>query len=83
MIRVIARKGVKVPLEDNSRRYITDKEPVNIPAHSPYYIRRMRDKDLELWVEASADAASQAAQEAGITQQDTEVQHSATTSEES
>lgn len=45
MIKVIARKGIRVPMEDSDSRYITDSEVVEVPA-STYYQRRMMDGDL-------------------------------------
>lgn len=42
---VKAKQGLKVPREDNARRYITD-EPVEVPETS-YYLRRLMDGDLE------------------------------------
>ncbi|EBP1798998.1 hypothetical protein NE69_12920 [Salmonella enterica] len=48
MINVIARKGLRVPLEEHARRYITDSEPVAVSEHSAYYQRRLREGDLRL-----------------------------------
>ncbi|WP_049857638.1 hypothetical protein [Trabulsiella odontotermitis] len=45
MIKVVARSGLKVPMEHNARRYITDK-PVVVDECSTYYQRRLRDGDL-------------------------------------
>jgi len=45
MIDVIARKGIRVPEEDNPTRYITDDAPVSV-ADSVYYQRRLKDGDL-------------------------------------
>lgn len=45
MIKVVARSGLKVPMEHNARRYITDK-PVAVDECSAYYQRRLRDGDL-------------------------------------
>lgn len=46
MIKVIARSGVRVPMEENGRRYITDAEGVEV-ARSAYYLRRLREGDLQ------------------------------------
>lgn len=61
MIKVIARKGLNVPLEENSRAYITDAASVSINERSAYYIRRMRDGDLLLAPEKAAEPAAKAA----------------------
>ncbi|MGJ3444082.1 DUF2635 domain-containing protein [Enterobacter sp. PTB] len=45
MIKVVARAGLKVPMEHSARRYITDK-PVDVDECSTYYQRRLRDGDL-------------------------------------
>lgn len=42
---VKAKEGLRVPREDNARRYIAD-EPVEVPQTS-YYLRRIMDGDLE------------------------------------
>ena len=44
-MRVQAAPGIKVPREDDTRKYITDSEPVEIDM-TAYYIRRMSDGDL-------------------------------------
>lgn len=46
-LTVKAAAGVRVPQEDNARRYITDSETVTVPA-SAYYLRRLGDNDLVL-----------------------------------
>ncbi|MGX5056721.1 DUF2635 domain-containing protein [Enterobacter asburiae] len=43
---VTARPGLKVPLEDDARRYITDGESVDVPENSAYYLRRLSEGDL-------------------------------------
>ncbi|GJL37209.1 hypothetical protein TUM17576_40290 [Enterobacter hormaechei] len=43
-LKVKARAGVRVPREDNPRRYI-EGEPVEVP-ESAYYLRRLSDNDL-------------------------------------
>ncbi|HDL8234137.1 TPA: DUF2635 domain-containing protein [Yersinia enterocolitica] len=48
-MKVKARDGVRVPREENARRYI-EQEPVDVP-QSTYYLRRLNDGDL---VEVSA-----------------------------
>jgi hypothetical protein len=62
MIKVIASKGLKVPLENNARRYINDVDAVSVEALSAYYQRRLRDGDLlpAQDVVPGADAPSQA-----------------------
>lgn len=52
-MRVQAAPGLKVPREDDPRRYITDAAPVEIEV-TGYYIRRMSDGDL---VEVAAEHA--------------------------
>ena len=42
---VKAKEGVKVPREDNSRRYIEGSDPVEVPK-STYYLRRVLHGDL-------------------------------------
>ncbi|AMO79717.1 DUF2635 domain-containing protein [Obesumbacterium proteus] len=42
-----AAAGVRVPQEDNARRYITDAQSVTVP-DSAYYQRRLRDGDVIL-----------------------------------
>jgi hypothetical protein len=53
-MQVKAALGLKVPREDNPRKYITDSEPVEIEM-TGYYIRRMADGDL---VEVAAEQAN-------------------------
>lgn len=43
-MKVKAREGIRVPREDNARRYI-EQEPVEVP-ESTYYQRRLNDGDL-------------------------------------
>ncbi|MMZ41783.1 hypothetical protein D3C81_179080 [compost metagenome] len=45
MMKVIARKGLSVPREDNARRYITDAQAVEVN-DSAYYLRCLRSGDL-------------------------------------
>ncbi|WP_175857040.1 hypothetical protein [Burkholderia anthina] len=57
-MKVIARKGVRVPLERNAREYVTDAKAVDVP-DTVYYQRRILDKDLILQdgsTEAAVDA---------------------------
>lgn len=42
---VKAAPGLKVPMEDKPRDYITDAESVEVP-ESAYYLRRLADDDL-------------------------------------
>lgn len=44
-MRVQAAPGLKVPREEDPRKYITDAEPVEIEM-TGYYVRRMADGDL-------------------------------------
>ncbi|MCX8957224.1 DUF2635 domain-containing protein [Erwinia psidii] len=53
MIKVIARKGVKVPMEDTPSRYVTDEEAVEVPDRA-YWQRRLKDGDLLLYTEKAA-----------------------------
>lgn len=55
-MRVQAAPGIKVPREDDPRKYVTDSEPVELEM-TGYYIRRMSDGDL---VEVPASAAAAA-----------------------
>jgi hypothetical protein len=50
---VIAAPGLKVPMEDKPRDYITDAEPVEV-IESAYTLRRLADGDL---VEVDAPVA--------------------------
>ena len=56
-MKVKAREGVRVPREDNPRRYI-EQEAVDVP-DSAYYQRRLIDGDL---VEVKASAATAVAE---------------------
>lgn len=53
-LTVKAAAGVRVPQEDNARRYITDAQTFTVP-DTAYYLRRLRDGDL-IRVEAEASA---------------------------
>lgn len=55
-LKVKARAGVRVPREDNPRRYI-EEEQVEVP-ESAYYLRRLSEGDL---VYADAGTATPAA----------------------
>lgn len=55
-MRVQAAPGIKVPREDDPRKFITDSEPVELEM-TGYYIRRMSDGDL---VEVPADSKAAA-----------------------
>lgn len=68
-MKVIARKGVRVPLERNAREYVTDAKAVDVP-DTVYYQRRILDKDLirqdapaesAVAVDVAADAGAAAA----------------------
>lgn len=60
-LTVKAAPGVKVPREDNARRYITDAETLDVLA-TPYYLRRINDGDL---VESVATVATTSAKAKG------------------
>lgn len=64
MIKVIARKGLRVPLEEDARAYITDAVDVDVNERSAYYIRRLRDGDLLLATEKSAEPVAKVAEPA-------------------
>ncbi|RDE72676.1 DUF2635 domain-containing protein [Haemophilus sputorum] len=44
-MKVIATKGVRVPMEDAPHQYITENEVVEVEA-TTYYLRRIADGDL-------------------------------------
>lgn len=46
-MKVIATKGVRVPMEDAPHQYITDSEAVEVSA-TTYYLRRIADGDLRV-----------------------------------
>ena len=56
MIKVIARRGVRVPTEDDARRYITDADAIDVES-TPYILRRLRDGDLQM-APATSEAQS-------------------------
>ncbi|WP_187986942.1 DUF2635 domain-containing protein [Klebsiella pneumoniae] len=58
-MKVKAREGIRVPREDNARRYI-EQEPVEVP-ESTYYQRRLNDGDLVKATEATVDVTAAAA----------------------
>ncbi len=57
-LKVKAIAGVKVPYEDNARKYITDSDAVDVPANA-YYLRRLADGDLVEFVPAQVQPADQ------------------------
>lgn len=57
-MRVQAAPGLKVPREDDPRKYITDAEPVDIEM-TGYYIRRMAEGDLVEVAAAQSDPTAQ------------------------
>ena len=70
MIKVIARKGIRVPMEDNPARYITDKTAKNVP-DTAYWRRRLKDGDLLIFTDESdvpAEAPADDAAEKPATQ---------------
>lgn len=44
-LTVKAAPGLRVPYEDNARRYITDDKPISV-LETTYYLRRLTDKEL-------------------------------------
>ncbi|WP_336195590.1 DUF2635 domain-containing protein [Hafnia paralvei] len=48
MIKVIARQGIQVPVEDRPDRYITDEIAMEVP-ETAYWLRRLRDGDLLMY----------------------------------
>lgn len=65
-ISVIARTGLKVPREDNPRKYIDDKTPLDVE-HSAYYRRRLREGDLVRVTESERVAPKPAAAAPAVT----------------
>lgn len=61
-MKVIARKGLRVPMETGLRRYVTDTVAVDVP-NTVYYRRRISDGDLltDPAVIAKQEASAQAA----------------------
>ncbi|MGS3366784.1 DUF2635 domain-containing protein, partial [Klebsiella michiganensis] len=57
-MKVKAREGIRVPREDNARRYI-EQEPVEVP-ESTYYQRRLNDGDLVKVTDATVDVTAAA-----------------------
>lgn len=53
-MKVKAKPGVLVPREENARRYVSDKEALEV-AETAYYLRRIADGDLERITETKAD----------------------------
>ncbi|WP_256946571.1 DUF2635 domain-containing protein [Klebsiella pneumoniae] len=58
-MKVKAREGIRVPREDNARRYI-EQEPVEVP-ESTYYLRRLNEGDLVKVTDATVDFTAAAA----------------------
>ncbi len=58
-MKVIAAPGLKVPMEDKPRDYITDAQAVDVP-ESAYYLRRLADRDLVMRSESPRGAPPQA-----------------------
>lgn len=54
IITVKAAPGMRVPSEDNARKYITEDKPVSV-LETTYYLRRLADKDL---VRCEAESAA-------------------------
>lgn len=44
-MRVIAKEGVRVPREEDPRKYVSDSQAEEVDI-TPYYLRRMADGDL-------------------------------------
>ncbi|HCB0915532.1 TPA: DUF2635 domain-containing protein [Klebsiella variicola subsp. variicola] len=58
-MKVKAREGIRLPREDNARRYI-EQEPVEVP-ESTYYLRRLNEGDLVKVTDATVDVTAAAA----------------------
>ncbi|MDX7658464.1 DUF2635 domain-containing protein [Klebsiella quasipneumoniae] len=58
-MKVKAREGIRVPREDNARRYI-EQELVEVP-ESTYYLRRLNEGDLVKVTDATVDVTAAAA----------------------
>ena len=54
-IKVKSASGLKVPREDNARRYITDAEPLEVD-NTAYYQRQVMAGDLILVTESDKNA---------------------------
>ncbi len=54
IITVKAAPGMRVPYEDNARKYITEDKPMSV-LETTYYLRRLADKDL---VRCEAESAA-------------------------
>ncbi|WP_404991327.1 DUF2635 domain-containing protein [Cupriavidus pauculus] len=65
-MKVRAAPGLRVPTEDNPRRYITAAEPVDVP-RSAYYLRALADGDLVPADDAEAAAVENATPQADET----------------
>ena len=65
-ISLIARAGLKVPREDNPRKYIDDKTPLDVE-HSAYYRRRLREGDLVRVTGSDKDTPKPAAAAPAVT----------------
>lgn len=63
-MKVIASKGLRVPMETGQRRYVTDAAAVEVPS-TAYYRRRISDGDL-INVDAAAAATVVATDTAAI-----------------
>ncbi len=63
-MKVIARKGLRVPMESGFRRYVTDAAAVDVP-NTVYYRRRIAEGDLidDPQLVAAAEKAALAAVE--------------------
>ncbi|MBC3228357.1 DUF2635 domain-containing protein [Serratia fonticola] len=56
-IKIKAAAGVRVPREDNARRYITEQEAVTVP-NSAYYQRQIVAGDLVIVGDEDTEAAA-------------------------
>ncbi|KAF1366464.1 DUF2635 domain-containing protein [Yokenella regensburgei] len=63
MIKVIARQGIRVPVEGNPARYITD-ETAETVANTAYWRRRLKDGDLLIFTDTSGAPAEAPADDA-------------------
>lgn len=47
-MQVIASSGLRVPIENAPRQYITDEKPIEVP-DTAYYRRALADSDRQLY----------------------------------
>jgi hypothetical protein len=64
LIKVVAKKGTKCPMQNRPKRYITDTKPVDVPDNS-YYKRLIRDGSLVVKNEESRTTKQKTKREGG------------------